>query len=317
MAGFFGMFDQSKPGPGVSKDEPQKKAFFKFFELYGRKFWKLVIANLLYVLVSLPIVTQGLAQAGLTYITRNYAREKHAFIKADFFETIKKNWKQALIVGILELVIGAVMAFALYFYWMSAMTAEEFSFMSIIPVALSLFMVMMFVFTRYYLYLQMITFNMSLKQLIRNSVLFAMAGVKQNILITLVLVAIYALLIVLLFNFFWLAIPILLAMFIFFLPAFRSFLIQFTIFPLVKKAIIDPYYKEHPDADIDKRHDLNLDVEETESQKETQEEPVFTDVVRRGEREESVVPKQYSDSELRRGRKLKKSDDADDDDGTI
>ena len=32
MAGLFGMFDQSRPGPGVSKDEPQKKAFFKFFE---------------------------------------------------------------------------------------------------------------------------------------------------------------------------------------------------------------------------------------------------------------------------------------------
>lgn len=315
MAGLFGMFDQSKPGPGVSKDEPQKKAFFKFFELYGRKFWKLVIANLLYVLVSLPIVTQGLAQAGLTYITRNYAREKHAFIKSDFFETIKKNWKQALIIGILELIIGAVMAFALYFYWMSAMTAKEFSFMSIIPVALSLFMVMMFVFTRYYLYLQLITFRMSLKQVIRNSVLFAMAGVKQNLLITLVLVAIYALLIVLLLNFFWFAVPIVIAMFVFFLPAFRSFLIQFTIFPLVKKVIIDPYYEEHPEADIEKRQDLNLQVDEVCLKEEKKEEPVFTDVVRRGE--ESVIPKQYSDSELRRGKSLRKSTDADDDDGTI
>lgn len=314
MAGLFGMFDQSKPGPGVSKDEPQKKAFFKFFELYGRKFWKLVIANLLYVLVSLPIVTQGLAQAGLTYVTRNYAREKHVFLKSDFFETIKKNWKQALIIGILELVIGVVMAFALYFYWMSAMTAEEFSFMSIIPVALSLFMVMMFVFTRYYLYLQLITFRMSLKQVIRNSVLFAMAGVKQNLVITLSLIAVYALLLVLLLNFFWIAIPILIAMYVFFLPAFRSFLIQFTIFPLVKKAIIDPYYKEHPEADIGKRQDLNLEVDKTHV-KEEPEEPVFTDAVSRGE--ESVVPKQYSDSELRRGKKLKKQSDADDDDGTI
>lgn len=316
MAGFFGMFDHTKPGAGVAKDEPQKKAFFKFWELYGRKFWKLVIANLLYVLVSLPVVTQGLAQAGLTYITRNYAREKHAFIKSDFFETIKKNWKQALIVGILELVVGAIMAFALYFYWMSAMTAEEFSFMSIIPVALSLFMVMMFVFTRYYLYLQMITFKMSLRQLIRNSVLFAMAGVKQNLVITLSLVAIYALLIVLLLFYTWIAIPIVIAMWVFFLPAFRSFLIQFTIFPLVKKAIIDPYYKEHPDADIDKRHDLNLEIEEVEAETEEKDEAVFTDTVGREEREESVVPKQYSDSELRRGKKLRQQNDSDDD-GTI
>ncbi len=316
MAGLFGMFDQSKPGPGVSKNEPEKKAFFKFWELYGRKFWKLVVANLLYVLVSLPVVTQGLAQAGLTYVTRNYVREKHVFLKSDFFETIKKNWKQALVVGILELVVGAIMAFALYFYWMSAMTAETFSFVSMIPVILALFMVMMFVFTRYYLYLQMITFKMSFKQLIRNSVLFAMAGVKQNLLITLALVAIYALMVVSLIYAFWFALPVVIALLVFVLPAFRSFLIQFTIFPLVKKAIIDPYYKEHPEADIDKRHDLNLDVDEAVSQKAEEDEPVFTDVVSRGEREVSVVPKQYSDSDLRRGKRLGRQTD-DDDDGTI
>ncbi len=316
MAGLFGMFDQSAPGPGVSKDEPQKKAFFKFWELYGRKFWKLAIANMLYVLVSLPIVTQGLAQAGLTYITRNYAREKHAFIKADFFETIKKNWKQALIVGILELVVGAIMLFALYFYWVSAVSAAEFSFLSIIPVALSLFMVMMFFFTRYYLYLQLITFRMSLRQLIRNSVLFAMAGVKQNLIISLTLIAVYALVIVLLLNFFWFAIPFVLALYIFFLPAFRSFLIQFTIFPLVKRAIIDPYYKEHPNEDVDKRNDLNLEVSEEEAQGK-KEEPVFIDMGRTKEREESVVPKQYSESELRRGKKLSRDNRNADDDGTI
>ena len=315
MAGIFGMFDQSKPGPGVSKDEPQKKAFFKFFELYGRKFWKLVIANLLYVLVSLPVVTQGLAQAGLTYITRNYAREKHAFIKSDFFETIRKNWKQALIVGILELVVGAVMAFALYFYWMSAMTTEEFSFLSIIPVAIALFMVMMFVFARYYLYLQMITFKMSLKQIIRNSVLFAMAGVKQNFLITIVLVAIYALVIVFLLNFFWIAVPIVIALYVFFLPAFRSFLIQFTIFPLVKKAIIDPYYEQHPDADVEKRLDLNLTVDESCLKDEHKEEPVFTEMGRREVQETSAIPKQYSETELRRAKKRRSADA--DDDGTI
>ncbi len=315
MAGFFGLFDQSKPGPGVSKDEPQKKAFFKFFELYGRKFWKLAVANLLYVLVSLPVVTQGLAQAGLTYITRNFVREKHAFVKSDFFDTIKKNWKQALVVGILELVVGAIMAFALYFYWMSAMTATDFSFWSIVPVALSLFMVMMFVFTRYYLYLQMITFRMSLRQLIRNSVLFAMAGVKQNLLITFVLLAVYAVLALLLLNFFWIGFPILIAVLVFFLPAFRSFLIQFTIFPLVKRSIIDPYYKEHPEEDVDKRHDLNLEVEAGSDTK--QSEAVFTDVPRAQEREESVVPRQYSEAELKRGRRLRRSQDEADEDGTI
>ena len=45
-------------------------------------------------------------------------------------------------------------------------------------------------------------------------------------------------------------------------PAFRSYLIQFNIFDCVRKFMIDPYYEQHPDADIQKRLDLGLDVPE-------------------------------------------------------
>ena len=96
MAGFFGLFNYNKEGPGVEKNAPKKRAFIVFFEIYGRKFWNLFYANLLFLLTNLPIVTRGLADVGLTKITRNYAREKHAFVKEDFFETVKRNWKQAL-----------------------------------------------------------------------------------------------------------------------------------------------------------------------------------------------------------------------------
>ena len=36
MAGFFGFFDYSKPGPGIEKDEPQKAALFVFMDIYAR-----------------------------------------------------------------------------------------------------------------------------------------------------------------------------------------------------------------------------------------------------------------------------------------
>lgn len=314
MAGFFSMFDQSKPGPGVSKNEPQKKRFFLFWELYGRKFWKLMVANLLYILVSLPVVTRGLAEVGLTGITRSYAREKHAFLPGDFFDTIKKNWKQALLIGILELVAGGIILFSLYFYWMSVLSSESFSLMAAIAAMVATLVAMLFVFARYYVYLQLITFKFSTKQLLRNSVLFAIGGMKQNLLITVTLAAVYALLAFLLYNFFWIALAIVIASALFVLPAFRSFLIQFTIFPLVKKTIIDPYYQEHPQEDIDKRLDLNL---ETEAALTDKEEAVFTDVSER-EREVSVIPKQYSENDMRRAKRVGKHNSANaDDDGTI
>ena len=43
-------------------------------------------------------------------------------------------------------------------------------------------------------------------------------------------------------------------------------LIQFNVFPEVKKYIIDPYYEQHPDEDVEKRRELGLlDYDEDES----------------------------------------------------
>ena len=269
MAGFFGLFDATKPGPGVSKNEPKKKRFFLFWELYFRKFFRLIIADLLYALVSLPVITQGLAQAGLTFVTRNYAREKHVFLPSDFFDTIKKNWKQALITGILELIIGVCLIFDIIFAW-NWMNAEQGS--GLVPLlffAFSFFLFVIFSYARYYLYMQIITFKLSTKQVWKNSLLLAVAGFKENLIISLSLVAVYAIAAVLLLNFFWYVLGPLVILYVLFFPAFRSFLIQFTIFPLIKRTIIDPYYKDHPDEDLDKRHDLNLDAEEATPSTET------------------------------------------------
>jgi len=56
VAGFFGFFDYTKPGPGVPEDLPPKSKFIVFFEVLARKFWKLCWLNILYFLVSLPIL---------------------------------------------------------------------------------------------------------------------------------------------------------------------------------------------------------------------------------------------------------------------
>lgn len=54
----MGLFSRNwdKPGPGVEKDAPQKNAFFKYFELVVRKIWQLITQNLLFFLVTLPVI---------------------------------------------------------------------------------------------------------------------------------------------------------------------------------------------------------------------------------------------------------------------
>ena len=316
--GLFGGYD--KPGPGVSKDEAEKKPFFKFFELYFRKFWKLMVANVLYVLVSIPVVTHGLAEVGLTYVTRQFAREKHAFLPSDFFDTIKKNWKQGLVFGILELVINAIVAFALFYYG-SAVWDHPENMLNVALLAVAMFIAMVQSFVWYYVYIQIVTFKMSFKQIVKNSVLFAAGGIRRNFMLTVIQVVIIAVVVALVFGGLYVdetitkvSLGFIIPGYILVYPAFRSFLIQFTVFPLVKKSIIDPYYEEHPEEDIEKRRDLNLEVDES-AVAEKQEEPIFTDAPKR-EREAPVMPKQYGADELRRGKKLGRKNDADDD-GTI
>lgn len=306
MAGMFSFLDTSKPGPGVSKNAPQKKRFFLFWELYARKIWKLVLANLLYVLLSLPVITHGLAQAGLTFVTRNYVQQKHVFLPSDFWDTVKKNAKQALIIGIEELLICALLGFDLVYAWNGLMMGETVSIGALLFFAVSLFIAISFLQIRYYLYIQVITFKLSVKQIWKNSILLSIAGFKQNLILSVSLGLIYALAILVFLAFGVLSAGLLIVTYVFFFPAFRSFLIQFNVFPLIKKHIIDPYYSEHPDEDIEKRRDLNL-----EDGTQNLEEPVFED---RGTQEKTVIPKQYSTEELREAKRYSASEQNDDDD---
>ncbi len=50
------------------------------------------------------------------------------------------------------------------------------------------------------------------------------------------------------------------------LPGFSHLFAQFMIFPKVKKLMIDPYYEQHPDEDVELRRNLGLEItEETQT----------------------------------------------------
>lgn len=343
MAGLFGLFNYAKEGPGVAKNAPKKRAFFAFMDIYGRKFWKLAVAGLLWALTALPIVTRGWADAGLTFITRNYSREKHAFIKEDFFETVKKNRKTALIIGIINLIVTGILIYNLVLlipvmipglYALVGVAAKDIpaardlSTIEMVILALSLMGYVTFTWMKYYIPFLMITFKLSIKQVYKNAFLFAGANMKVNLIVSAILIAVYAVLggILLLFpNIFVFAVMLVLCVSV--VPAFRSFLIQYSIFPAIKRLIIDPYYEANPDADKQARRDLNLEVEEdtapaeeakSEETKPVEDEPIFTDTLpAEEEAPKKVLPKQYNEKELRHFNRQVHNRVADDDDDTI
>ena len=325
MAGFFGLFDFGKPGPGVAKDAPRKKGFVVFFEIYIRKFWKLFTANLLFVVAALPVVTVGWANAGLTFITRNFVREKHAFLVEDFKDTIKKNRGQALLVGILNLLFTALLAYNLIGAGLELLDQnQELSFSQLFIFGIYAAIAVVFSFMKYYLYLMLITFKLSTWQLYKNSLLLAFAGIWRNLLVWIVLALIYLLAALGLYLSFWLTLTIAVVLYIVWFPAFRSYLIQFVCFPVVLKHIIGPYYREHPDEAATAERLLGLTREELGLPPLTEEEqaaaagdePIFRDTPA-AEPPASTIPRQYTPQELDRIQRRRREVADDEDDGTI
>lgn len=271
MAGLFGLFDYNKEGPGISKDAPKKKTFIVFFETFFRNFWKFMPINLVYWGMSLPLVTNGMANVGITHIARNTARDKHSFGLSDFFETIKKNLKQSIIAGIINTIIFALLIFDVVFFF------NIKGKIGVIGTGIALAMLITFTMINYYLWTLIITFDYTIKQAYSNSFKLVFLNFKYSFLVLFINVLLVAASVGLLFitGTAWkyvLAIEFLIGFFVY--PAFNALLIQYCTFPSIKKFIIDPYYAQHPDADIEKRQSLGLEIEVAADD---EEESVFDD----------------------------------------
>lgn len=242
MASFFNFGARySKPGPGVSKSEPQKHRIFLFLELYFRKFWKLIQVNMLYFLFCIPIVTIGPATAAFTYIMRNYAREEHAFIWSDFIEQFKKNFKQSFIVSLIDIPVYGLMIFNFWFY------SQHLNDNILFGIAFGLFITIavLYTFAKFYIYQLIVTFDLKLKDIYKDCFIMAIVGLLRNFLLFVVI----ALVVFLLYLF-----PIFVVFVPFLTLSFLGFLINFTTYPLIKKLLIDP--QEAPQEVANKDDDI-------------------------------------------------------------
>jgi len=271
LAGLFGMFDPTREGPGVSKNAPKKKRFFLFFDIYFRKFSKIFLLNLIYALVCIPIVTIGPATAALTYCLRNFAREEHADL-SDFFEQFKKNFWQGLAVGTILFFAFGLVIFGIFFYDALIKTGN---FFGVVGYAISLTTFFLLLFMTYYIYMLMVTFHMTIRQLIKNSFLFSFIGLGRNIITTLIIGVAYGWFIIncpmqfLIMFYDPKFVPSLSAaclsivIYFMFIPGFCTFVSSFNVYPCVKQVLIDPAMQE-----LDKQKEdeemVFEDIEETE-----------------------------------------------------
>jgi uncharacterized membrane protein YesL len=129
------------------------------------------------IFICLSLITVGPAQAGFTYLLRNYAREEHAFIWGDFKDAAINNFKQSIIISAIDLFITFLILISIRFYiLMSGTSVLMVAGTSLMFLILAIFMMM-----HLYIYPMLVTFDLSIKQIYKNAFIFAIIKLFPNL----------------------------------------------------------------------------------------------------------------------------------------
>ncbi|WP_294411962.1 DUF624 domain-containing protein [uncultured Ruminococcus sp.] len=257
--------DYVSAGSGIAKNAPKKKGAALFFDILGRKFWKLLALNFIYMLFFLPFllilfalaifknnyngfvistvallvifaVLIGPATAGMTKVIKAFVIEKHTFIWRDFWGAFKSNFKNAAIVGFIDcLVLASAFASFQVYPAIAIQTGSKIMYVPMV-IAFSLFLVILIM--NYYIFPMMIATTLSLKNLLKNSFALAFVALKQNFIIFIVSLLTLAIMGVFLFFVF----PVFMLLLPFFPAAFLCLFSCFISYPVIQKYVINPYY---------------------------------------------------------------------------
>ncbi len=269
-----------KEGPGVSKNEKEKHRFFLFFELFGRKFSKLIYLNILYVTMLIPMIiglfsslmvnplllgqegintailaTQPLIQfsgniygmvifalslflagpatAGFTYVIRNFQREEHAWVLSDFFEHFRKNFRQASAMAFIDALVYFLLyvAFVFYAYMLKDVNPGMVQMAPALIAAVCVFAVI-YTWMHFYIHTMMVTFNLTLKDILRNALIFAIGNLPLNLFVTIMCA------IVVFASIYYIFIGTILAVII--TVSLVGFIVVFSVYPSIDNYLLTP-----------------------------------------------------------------------------
>ncbi len=190
----------------------------------------------------LSVFTFGIVNVGTAYVLRNLVKGEPVFLWNDFKRAVKKNWKQALPMGILDSIMMVIVIYDLFFFFVllgAGGMGNALMFGAMIVVA-GVYLAM-----RSYIYIMMSTFKLSFFKLLKNAFIFSIIGFKRNI------TAILGIILLLFVNYYLLLLFMPLGVIMPFIITLS--LIQFmgiyAAYPKMKEIMIDPYYKSddiHP-----------------------------------------------------------------------
>ena len=198
-------------------------------------------SNILMLTAILLIFTLGLSTIGMLYNFRSISRGEPISSWSDFFPAIKKNFKQGLIISILDAAVIVLIAYDLMSYYMNA--AESGSLISLSSFYIVFFFALIYYVMRFYIYLILITFDIKFTKMLKNSLFLVFLGWKRS----LACIGSSALIIYIsfvtykMFPTFGILLPFVLIF------GLLGFIGVYCAYPIIDEYMIQPYYKDHPE----------------------------------------------------------------------
>ena len=158
--------------------------------LYTDAMKALVLRALLLLVPTIAIT--GPFTAGLSLITRNWARDEHAFVWSDYKDAVKENWKQGLVTSVITGFVPVVV----YVCWMFYGEMGSQNALFIIPQVLTLMLGIFWLMSLLYTYPMIVTYHLRYRDLLRNSFLLTIGrlpgsvGIKLLTMLPLVIVTV-------------------------------------------------------------------------------------------------------------------------------
>ncbi|MGN1370103.1 MAG: YesL family protein [Aristaeellaceae bacterium] len=130
------------------------------------------------LLLLIPcIAITGPWTAGVAYVTRNWARDEHAFIWSDMKDAMKENWKPALALS----AITSVVPFLAYMCWQFYGGLAADNLLMIVPQMFTLMIALVWFLAITYAYPMLVTYRMSFGTLVKNSLLLAVGRLPMSV----------------------------------------------------------------------------------------------------------------------------------------
>ena len=218
-----------------------------------------------YGISALTLFTFGLVNVGTAYILRNIAMGEPVFVWNDFWYAVKRNWKQALPFGAFDLVVNGILIFNI-----ASMIITESVFFTSMMFWSNLVIFLVYFIMRYYIYVQMVTFDLKIFKILKNSLIFTLIGMKRNILPLLSTAVLVAFEVMFLMVGALRPVAVMAPMLILFSAC--AYMKVYASYFKIKEIIIDPYKAEHPELYAEESSDEEILMRDDVTERERLEE---------------------------------------------